>query len=140
MPEIKIKIADDVHKKLKQKAKEEMRSLTNFLTYHIGDLVNDNIININLENMPENTKITTKTQKPLTPDEIEEQQINAFQKRAKAILGRELDISRCMLTPDNNYYEFAEPREGRFTRGAYTMPIEKQKEYIEEWKHYLDTE
>ena len=135
MPEIKIKIADDVHKKLKQKAKEEMRSLTNFLTYHIGDLVNDNIIN--LGNMPENTKITTKTQKPLTPEEIEEQQIYAFQKRAKALLGQELDLGECTLVPTNRYYDFAEEREGKVIRMPYTMSIEKQREYLEEWKHYI---
>lgn len=88
---------------------------------------------------PEKDPYENMTQEEID-DMIEQKQIEAFQARAKAILGQKLDIyTQASLTPDNRYYDFAEPQaEGRLHRWAYTMPIEKQKEYIEEWKQYLD--
>lgn len=144
MPEIKIKIPEAIHKKLKQKAQEEMRSLTNYLTYHIGDLVNENIIN--LTNVPEGTTIKTKTQKPLTQEEIEEQKKQSFLSLCKEMYGEAFyekykpDIIReyLSLLPDNIYYNFAEEIPDKLVRAVYTMPIEKQKEYIIEMKHYLE--
>ena len=137
MPKVQINLPKDAHEILKQKAKEDYRSLINYITTQLIKIANGTLQTVDTSVVPEGTKITTKTQKPLTPEEIEEQQIYAFQKRAKAVLGQELDLGECTLVPTNRYYDFAEEREGKVIRMPYTMSIEKQREYLEEWKHYI---
>lgn len=150
MSKLTIDISKEANQKLKQKAKEERRSLTQEVAYLLEQLVaNDfNITNpsqtIDLTSLPEGTTIKTKTIRPKTPEEIEQDKISHFKKLAKSILGRELDeekdqyewASHVQLDPTNSYYPFAEKQEGKFLRYAYTMPEQKQKEYLEEWKKY----
>ena len=167
MPVLNINLDPEIHQTLKDIAKRDDRSLNNLIlrTLRISaehDGIEEMVKHIDqltfmLENqpttsnvLPKNVTATYKVKPEKDPyenmtqeeidDVIEQKQIEAFQTRAKTILGQKLDIyTQASLTPDNRYYEFAEPQaEGRLHRWAYTMPIEKQKEYIEEWKQYLD--
>lgn len=61
---------------------------------------------------------------------------DTFQTLAKKIVGHKLDLDECVLLPDNTYYSYAEELPDTFARYPYTMPQDKQVEYLEEWKHY----
>lgn len=139
---IQISLPEETHKKLKEKAKADYRSLTNYITTQLIKLADDSIQTIDTTALPENTSTTVKikTQKPLTPDEIEELQTQSFEKLWYEILGKDTEFNpneHACLEPDNNYFEFAEKQEGKFLRWAWTMPEQKQREYITEWKNYL---
>lgn len=134
---IQVDIPEKEYNILKEKAKEDTRSLRNYVTDTLKKIANDSYQLTNLTALPEGTTIKTKTQRPKTPEEIEEEQIKSFQKLAKIILGHEIEnIAETSLDPTMTYYEFAEAQEGRFIRYAYTMPEQKQREYLEEWKKY----
>lgn len=147
MAKVQIDLPEEIYEKLKIKAKEHYQSIKGYTTVTLIKLLNGDLQTVavdttNLINNPnvDSSTITVKTkvQKPLTPEEIEKQQIKSFQTLAKNILGQELNISEdCSLDPDNRYYEFAEQIDGQYFRWAYTMPLEKQKEFITEWKNYI---
>ena len=69
-------------------------------------------------------------------------------KKCRQILGEttyknwEPDIVRefIILLPDNSYYDYAERIQGRGVRMAYSMPEDKQDEYVIEIKEYIDHE
>jgi plasmid stability protein len=138
MSKLTLDIPNETTDKLKIKAKEHRRSLTQEIIYLLEQLTNDSTILLDTTVLPEDTTIKTKTQKVLTSEEVKNEQIASFQKLAKAILGKPLVLAECTLTPDmTSYYDFAEKEEGKFIRMPYTMPREKQEEYIMEWKEYL---
>lgn len=144
MPKIQIDVSQKVYDKLKTEAKEHYQSLRGYVAYHLTQFIENPEQFINTTALPEGTTIKTKTVRPKTPEEIEQDKISHFKKLAKSILGRELDeekdqyewASHVQLDPTNSYYPFAEKQEGKFLRYAYTMPEQKQKEYLEEWKKY----
>ena len=150
MPKLTIDLPKDVNEALKKKAKADYRSLTNYITIQLIKLANNEYQNnnqiIDLSALPEGTTIKTTTQKTLTPEEIEEQKKQSFLSLCKEMYGEKFykeyapDITReyLSLLPDNMYYNFAEEMPDRLVRAVYTMPIEKQKEYIIEMKHYLE--
>lgn len=134
---VQVDIPEKEYNILKQKAKEDMRSLRNYITIHLKKLANNQLQITDTTAVADNAVIKTQVQRPKTPEEIEEEQIKSFQKLAKIILGHEIEnIAETSLDPTMTYYEFAEAQEGRFIRYAYTMPEQKQKEYLEEWKKY----
>ena len=146
MPQVQIELPDDVYKKIKVKAKENYQSLRGYITSSLVKQIRGEFIDTST--IPEDTIIKTKTttQKILTPEEIEEQQKQSFLSLCKEMYGEKFykeyapDITReyLSLLPDNMYYNFAEEIPDRLVRAVYTMPIEKQKEYIIEMKHYLE--
>ena len=157
MPKLTIDLPKDVNEKLKKKAKEDYRSLTNYITIQLIKLANGeaqqhqtntNSQVIDLSALPEGTTIKTTTQRPLTPEEIEEQKKDKFLKKCRQVLGEktyknwEPDIVRefIILLPDNSYYDYAERIQGRGVRMAYSMPEDKQDKYIIEIKEYIDHE
>ena len=134
MKRITMTFEDDMYSYLQERAKSNRRRPSGELNSILYELKNNKMTLNQLQNAGiTNFKITP----PKTEEELEDERINAFQKLAKQILGQELNISECNLGPDNRYYEFAPEREGKFLRWAYDMPLEKQKEYINEWKNYL---
>lgn len=158
MPKLTIDLPKDVNEKLKKKAKEDYRSLTNYITIQLIKLANDEIQQyqpqqtnsqiIDLSALPEGTTIKTKATRPLTPEEIEEQQKQSFLSLCEDMYGKKFyneykpDIIRTFiaLTPDQNeYYKAAEPIEGKFTRAVYTMPQDMQEQYIAEMKPILES-
>ena len=159
MPKLTIDLPRDVNEKLKKKAKEDYRSLTNYITIQLIKLANGeaqqhqtntNTNNqvIDLSALPEGTTIKAKTQRQLTPEEIEEQKKDKFLKKCRQVLGEktyknwEPDIVRefIILTPDNSYYDYAERIQGRGVRMAYSIPEDKQDEYVIDIKEYIDHE
>lgn len=159
MPKLTIDLPRDVNEKLKKKAKEDYRSLTNYITIQLIKLANGeaqphqtntntNSQVIDLSALPEGTTIKAKTPHLLTPEEIEEQKKNKFLKKCKQVLGEktyknwEPDIVRefIILTPDISYYDYAERIQGKGIRMAYSMPEDKQDEYVIEIKEYIDHE
>lgn len=145
MPEIKVKLPADAHKKLKEKAKADYRSLTNYITIQLIKLSEGE-----LQQIQEGSQITTTVtvQKPLTPEETEEQKKNTFLKKCRTILGEKIyknwepDIVRefIALAPDSSYYDDAERIPDKGIRMAYSMPDNKQDEYIADMKAYIDHE
>lgn len=147
MPKVQIDIPEDVYKQLKIFAKEDDRSLTKYLVrgmiylskipngYH-NNQTSSSSNHIDLSTLPEGTTIRTKTIKPKTEEELEEERIDKFQKLAKSILSHEIPIAETNLTPDNRYYEYAPNKEGKILRWAYDMPQDKQMEYLNEWKQF----
>ena len=150
MPTLNINLPEDAHKKLKEKAKADYRSLTNYITTQLIKLANNEIVQLNPSALPEGTTTTIKTttQRPLTPEEIEEQKKDKFLKKCKQVLGEktyknwEPDIVREFITimPDSPYYDYAERIQGKGIRAAYSMPEDKQDEYITDIKEYIDHE
>ena len=150
MPTLNINLPKDVNEKLKMKAKADYRSLTNYITIQLIKLANDEVMQLDTSKLPEGTTTTIKTttQRPLTPEEIEEQKKDKFLKKCKQVLGEktyknwEPDIVRefIILLPDNSYYDYAERIQGRGVRMAYSMPEDKQDEYVIEIKEYIDHE
>ena len=146
MPQVQIELPDDVYKKLKTKAKENYQSLRGYVTSSLVKLTRGEFIDTSF--VPENTTIKTTTQRPLTPEEIEEQKKDKFLKKCKQVLGEktyknwEPDIVREFITimPDNSYYDYAERIQGKSIRMAYSMPEDKQDEYITDIKEYIDHE
>lgn len=144
MSQVQIELPDDVYKKLKVKAKENYQSLRGYITSSLVKQMRGEFIDTST--IPEDTIIKTTTQKTLTPEEIEEQKKQSFLSLCKEMYGEKLykeyapDIIReyLALLPDNIYYNFAEEIPDKLVRAVYTMPIEKQKEYIIEMKHYLE--
>jgi len=140
MPKVQIELPEDIYKKLKQAAKEHYTSLRGYIADHMTQFITSPEKFISTpDNLPDGTTTTVKlkAQRPKTPEEIEEEQIATFQKRAKQILGHEFEsMVEVSLDPTNTYYDFAEKQEGKFVRYAYTMPEHKQREYLEEWKKY----
>lgn len=146
MSQVQIELPDDVYKKLKVKAKENYQSLRGYITSSLVKQMRGELIDTST--IPEDTIIKTKTttQKTLTPEEIEEQKKQSFLSLCKEMYGEKLykeyapDITHeyLSLLPDNMYYNFAEEIPDKLVRAVYTMPIEKQKEYIIEMKHYLE--
>lgn len=150
MPKLTIDLPTDVHKKLKEKAKEDYRSLTNYIITQLIKLTDGTLQTIDTSKLPEGTTTTIKTTttKPLTPEEIEEQKKQTFLKKCKTILGEktyknwEPDIVREFITimPDSNYYDDAERIPDKGIRMAYSMSDDKQDEYIKDIKEYIDHE
>lgn len=157
MPKLTIDLPKDVNEKLKKKAKEDYRSLTNYITIQLIKLANGeaqqhqtntNSQVIDLSQLPEGTTIKTTTSHLLTPEEIEEQKKDKFLKKCRQVLGEktyknwEPDIVREFITlmPDNSYYDYAERIQGKGIRAAYSMPEDKQDEYITDIKEYIDHE
>lgn len=132
---VQVDIPEKEYNILKQKAKEDMRSLRNYITIHLKKLANNQLQITDTTAVADNAVIKTQVQRP---EEIEEEQIASFQKLAKQILGHEIEnIVETSLDPGNtNYYPVAVAQEGKFVRYAYTMPEQKQREYLEEWKKY----
>ena len=150
MPTLNINLPEDAHKKLKEKAKADYRSLTNYITTQLIKLANDEVMQIDTSTLPDGTTTTIKTKatRPLTPEEIEEQQKQSFLSLCEDMYGKKFyneykpDIIRTFiaLTPDQNeYYKAAEPIEGKFTRAVYTMPEDMQEQYIAEMKPILES-
>lgn len=146
MPQVQIELPDDVYKKLKTKAKENYQSLRGYVASSLVKLMRGEVIDTSL--IPENTTIKTITTHQLTPEEIEEQKKNIFLKKCKQVLGEktyknwEPDIVREFITlmPDSSYYDYAERIQGKSIRMAYSMPEDKQDEYITDIKEYIDHE
>lgn len=148
MPKVQIELNQDTYDKLKIEAKSHYQSLRGYIANHMTQFINNPDMFITTPNLPEGTSATikVKTQKPLTPEEIEEQQKNAFLKLCEDMYGTPFykkykpDIIReyLSLTPDTTYYDYAETIPDKFVRAVYTMPLDKQKEYIIEMKHYLE--
>lgn len=144
MPKVQIELPNHVYNQLKQKAKKHYQSLRGYIAWYLVDTIENPKQFIDTTNVPANTKITTHSvvTKPKTEDEIEEQQLQAFKKLWHEILGAdaEFDVNEhCAFLPDNDYFDFAEKeKEGKYVRWAYTMPEDKQREYITIWKHYLE--
>lgn len=157
MPKLTIDLPKDVNEKLKKKAKEDYRSLTNYITIQLIKLANNetqqhqtntNSQVIDLSALPEGTTIKTTTSHSLTPEEIEEQKKEKFLKKCRQVLGEKIyknwepDIVREFITimPDSPYYDYAERIQGKGIRAAYSMPDCKQDEYIADIKEYIDHE
>ena len=161
MPKLTIDLPKDVNEKLKKKAKEDYRSLTNYITIQLIKLANGeaqqhqtntntNTNNqvIDLSALPEGTTIKAKTPHLLTPEEIEEQKKDKFLKKCRQVLGEktykdlEPDIAREFITlmPDSSYYDYAERIQGKSIRMAYSMSEDKQDKNIIEIKEYIDHE
>ena len=146
MPQVQIELPDDVYKKLKTKAKENYQSLRGYVTSSLVKQMRGEFIDTSL--IPENTTIKTTTQRPLTPEEIEEQKKDKFLKKCRQVLGEktyknwEPDIVREFITlmPDSSYYDYAERIQGKSIRMAYSMPEDKQDEYVTDIKEYIDHE
>ena len=146
MPQVQIELPDDVYKKLKTKAKENYQSLRGYVASSLVKQMRGEFIDTSL--IPENTIIKTTTAHTLTPEEIEEQKKDKFLKKCRQVLGEktyknwEPDIVRefIILLPDNSYYDYAERIQGRGVRMAYSMPEDKQDEYITDIKEYIDHE
>lgn len=154
MPKIQIDIPKDAYQKLKAQAKDDDRSLTKYITrgmtylanipngYH-NQQINSNIIDLSA--LPEGTTIKTTTPHSLTPEEERNQRFKKFQALAKQIVGHELtDIEDYRLIDydsDSIYYDKSveEPiKEGSVVQCVYiyNLPEQKQREYLEEFKHY----
>lgn len=150
MPTLNINLPKEVNEKLKEKAKADYRSLTNYITIQLIKLANDEVMQLDTSKLPEGTTTTIKTttQRPLTPEEIEEQKKDKFLKKCRQVLGEktyknwEPDIVRefIILLPDNSYYDYAERIQGRGVRMAYSMPEDKQDKYVIDIKEYIDHE
>lgn len=150
MPTLNINLPKEVNEKLKEKAKADYRSLTNYITIQLIKLANDEVMQLDTSKLPEGTTTTIKTttSHSLTPEEIEEQKKEKFLKKCRQVLGEktykswEPDIVRefIILLPDNSYYDYAERIQGRGVRMAYSMPEDKQDEYITDIKEYIDHE
>lgn len=149
MPKIQIELSQDAYDKLKIKAKEHYQSLRGYIADHMTQFINNPTAFIKTSESPEGSTTTIKYTAPkvLTSEEKEEQQKQKFLALCKELYGADFykkyapDIVReyLTLTPDNTYYNFAEEApEGRYVRTVYTMPVEKQKEYIIEMKHFLE--
>lgn len=149
MPKITLDIPKETVDVLKTKAKDNCRSMTQEIIYTLRQYASGQ-----LKYIEEGSVVTTKTtttatvQKPLTPEEIEEQKRQTFLKKCKQMLGEktyknwEPDIVRefIVLVPGSSYYEEAERIPDKGIRMAYTMPDSKQDEYITEIKKYIDHE
>lgn len=143
MSKVQIDIPEEFYKKLKVQATEHCQSLRKYILYNLIQLADNK-----LKYIAEGSVITTKTTttSSFTPEEIEEQQKNAFLKLCEDMYGTPFykkykpDIIReyLSLTPDTTYYDYAETIPDKFVRAVYTMPLDKQKEYIIEMKHYLE--
>ena len=146
MSKVQIDLPDDVYKKLKAKAAENWQSLRGYIISTLVKQMRGEFIDTSF--VPENTTIKTTTQRPLTPEEIEEQKKEKFLKKCRQVLGEktyknwEPDIVRefIILLPDNSYYDYAERIQGRGVRMAYSMSEDKQDEYVIEIKEYIDHE
>ena len=165
MPKIQLEIPLEVSEKLKKYAKDDFRSLRNYLVLKLTDLANlgyatamptptsvptpaftstSTSAPAYIPNPNANTTTTTvtttkiKTTPQKSEEEILKEQINEFQKLAKQLVGHEVPIGEVYLEPDNTYYPFATQHEGKFLRWAYEMPYDKQMEYLKEWKEYED--
>ena len=146
MSKVQIDLPDDVYTKLKIKAAENWQSLRCYIISTLVKQIRGEFIDTSF--VPENTTIKTKTQRSLTPEEIEEQNKEKFLKKCRQVLGEktyknwEPDIVRefIILTPDISYYDYAERIQGRGIRMAYSMPEDKQDEYVIEIKEYIDHE
>ena len=105
-------------------------------------LVFNNKNMVDLSTLPDNATATIKTKTPpppKTPEEIEAEQIESFQKLAKEIVGHEIDrVKDATLDPGDNYYDLAEEKPGFICRWPFTLPKDKQIEYLKEWKYYED--
>ena len=145
MSKIQIDIPEEFYKKLKKQAAEHCQSLRKYALYNLIQLADNK-----LKYVTEGSVITTKTTTTpsLTPEEIEEQKKDKFLKKCRQVLGEktykdwEPDIVRefIILLPDNSYYDYAERIQGRGVRMAYSMPEDKQDEYITDIKEYIDHE
>lgn len=149
MPKITLDIPKETVDVLKTKAKDNCRSMTQEIIYTLRQYASGQ-----LKYIEEGSVVTTKTtttatvQKPLTPEEIEEQKKQKFLDLCKEMYGEkfykeyEPDIVREYLTLTPNmgaYYDSAdEPPPGKYVRTVYTMPLDMQEEYIKEMKHYLE--
>lgn len=147
MPKVQIDLPQNIYDKLKQNAKEKYQSLRGYIAYHLIEYITHPEQFINTAGLPENTTIKTITPRTLTPEEEREQRFKKFQNLAKQILGHTLDdIDDYRIVDynsDNIYYdrEVAEPiREGSAIKCVYiyNLPEQKQREYLEEFKHYED--
>lgn len=148
MPKVQIELNQDTYDKLKIEAKSHYQSLRGYIANHMTQFINNPTAFIKTSESPEGSTTTIKyiTPKILTPEEQEEQQKQKFLDLCKELYGADLykkyapDIVREYLTlsPDTIYYDFAKEQEGKYVRMVYTMPVEKQKEYITEMKHYLE--
>ena len=146
MSKVQIDLPDDVYKKLKIKAAENWQSLRGYIISTLVKQMRGEFIDTSF--VPENTTIKTTTPHSLTPEEIEEQKKDKFLKKCKQVLGEktyknwEPDIVREFITimPDSPYYDYAERIQGKGIRAAYSMPEDKQDEYITDIKEYIDHE
>lgn len=146
MSKVQIDLPDDVYKKLKAKAAENWQSLRGYIISTLVKQTRGEFIDTSF--VPENTTIKTTTQRPLTPEEIEEQKKEKFLKKCRQVLGEktykdwEPDIVRefIILLPDNSYYDYAERIQGRGVRMAYSMPEDQQDKYVIDIKEYIDHE
>lgn len=154
MPKIQIDIPDDAYQRLKIQAQDDDRSLTKYLArgmvylanipegYHNQKSIDPNAINLSA--LPEGTTIKTTTTRTLTPEEEREQRFNSFQKLAKQIVGHTLDVEDYRImdyNSDHNYYDrdYAVPlNEGSsiYCVYIYDLPLQRQRQYLEEYAHY----
>lgn len=150
MPKVQIELNQDTYDKLKIEAKSHYQSLRGYIANHMTQFMNNPDMFITTPNLPEGTSATikVKAQKPLTPEEIEEQKKQKFLNKCKTILGEktyknwEPDMLRefIILTPDSNYYNDAERIPDKGIRMAYSMSEDKQDKYIADIKAYIDHE
>lgn len=152
MPKIQIDVPQDTYDKLKQKAKERYQSLRSYVTYHLIEYINNPNSNVNnpnsnvidLSNLPGGTVIKATAPQVLSPEELREQKYNNFQKLARQIVGHTLDVEdyRIMdFDSGHSYYDksFEEPlKEGSAAKCVYiyNLPESRQREFLEEFKHY----
>jgi len=150
MSKITIEIPKKNYEVLKQQAKAEYRSLTNYLTVKLIELAEGHqFFNtpalLDLSTLPPNTVVRTKTPPPpKTEEEIENENKEKFQKLAEQIVGHRIDefdratgdYNLC-VAPGSRYYEYARPvKEGNSTRWAFMMPEYKQIEFLNEWREW----
>lgn len=171
MPKIVINIPLETNKELKILALKNGRSLSQFIPRYLTQCIKNSVVSFDKDgemifsnpststsfaldptSLPEGATATAtvkvKAQKPLTPEEIEEQKRQTFLNKCKQMLGEktyknwEPDIVRefIVLTPDSNYYNDAERIPDKGIRMAYSMSEDKQDKYIADIKAYIDHE
>ena len=144
MPKIQIDVPQPTYDKLKQEAKDHYQSLRAYITYHLVQYINNPDKFIDTTTLPEGTTIRTTTAHQLTPEEEEQARLDAFQKLAKQIVGHTLTVEDYRImdyNSDNYYYErdLAVPlNEGSsiYCMYIYDLPVDRQKQYLEEFKQY----
>lgn len=141
---VQIDLPQDVYQKLKEDAAAHYQSLRGHIAYRLTNQIRGtNTIDLSI--LPEGTTIKTTTPHSLTPEEERNQRFKKFQALAKQIVGHELtDIEDYRLIDydsDSIYYDKSveEPiKEGSVVQCVYiyNLPEQKQREYLEEFKHY----
>ena len=145
MPKVQIDIPQPAYDNLKRKAKEKYQSLRAYLTYTLItydkiDKYIDELALLSQNGATIKTKVTPPP-KPLT----DEEKLEMLQKKAKKIVGHELeDEEDYMLTDlqrDNIYYD--ERYERLYREGGrmkvvyiYDLPEERQEEYLKDFKDW----